>query len=76
MKQALANRILSKVGKLYLYLRLRAPQKIKRELSIKYEGQYRNAGLMLLFDFLMAIGVVVFAFAGTAILYLSLKISA
>ncbi|WP_266204355.1 hypothetical protein [Pontibacter kalidii] len=71
MKTALGNKLLTKAGKLYLYLRLRAPGRIKRELSVKYEGQYRNAGLMLLFDFLMALGVVAFAFVGTAILYIS-----
>jgi hypothetical protein len=72
MNVALGNRLLAKAGKLYLYLRLRAPGKIRRELSVKYEGQYRNAGLMLLFDLLMGLGVAAFAFVGTAILYLTI----
>ena len=58
MKAVLGDRLLAKAGKLYLQLRLRNPEKIQRELSIKYEGQYRNAGLMLLFDVFMAVAVV------------------
>ncbi|MEJ8804243.1 hypothetical protein [Pontibacter sp. H249] len=53
------ERWLELTGRLYLQMRLRTPEKIERELSIKYEGQYRNAGLTLLFDVFMAIAVVV-----------------
>ncbi|GAB3203543.1 hypothetical protein GCM10027293_34130 [Pontibacter aydingkolensis] len=49
---------MEKMGRLYLRLRLHHPEKINRELSIKYEGQYRNAGLTLLFDVFMAVAVV------------------
>jgi hypothetical protein len=58
MKAVLGDRLLAKAGKLYLQLRLRYPEKIQRELSIKYEGQYRNAGLTLLFDIFMALAAV------------------
>ncbi|MBC5775238.1 hypothetical protein H8S95_14255 [Pontibacter sp. KCTC 32443] len=58
MPRSLTDTILSRAGKLYLQLRLRNIEKIERELSIKYEGQYRNAGVMLLFDILMALAVV------------------
>lgn len=58
MPRTLTDSILSRSGKLYLQLRLRDKAKIERELSVKYEGQYRNAGLMLLFDIFMALAVV------------------
>jgi len=58
MKAAPGDRLLAKVGKLYLQLRLRNQSKIERELSIKYNNQYRNVGLMLLFDVFMALAVV------------------
>ena len=58
MKALIGERLLAKTGKLYLQLRLRKPEKIERELTIKYEGLYRNAGLMLLFDVFMALAVI------------------
>ena len=64
------DRLLEKLGRLYLNLRLRHPEKIERELSIKYEGQYRNAGLTLLFDVFMAVAVVAAVVLIAGILYL------
>ncbi|WP_299824908.1 hypothetical protein [uncultured Pontibacter sp.] len=64
------ERWLERIGELYLQLRLRTPEKIERELSIKYEGQYRNAGLVLLFDVFMALAVVAAVVVLAAILYL------
>ena len=58
MARSLTDTILSRSGKLYLQLRLRDKEKIDRELTVKYEGQYRNAGLTLLFDVFMALAVV------------------
>ena len=58
MARSLTDIILSRSGKIYLHLRLRSKKKIERELSVKYEGQYRNAGLTLLFDVFMALAVV------------------
>ena len=69
MKAVSGDRLLAKAGKLYLTLRLRNPEKIQRELSIKYEGQYRNAGLMLLFDVFMALAGVARAGLVTLLLY-------
>ncbi|AKD03474.1 hypothetical protein POKO110462_05935 [Pontibacter korlensis] len=65
----LTNTILSCLGKLYLRLRLRNQEQVQRELQVKYEGRYRNAGLVLLFDLLMAIAVVAFVVIVTAVLY-------
>jgi hypothetical protein len=59
MKVVSGEKFLEKAGKLYLKFRLRNKQKIERELLVKYEGQYRNAGLVLLFDIFMAMAVVV-----------------
>jgi hypothetical protein len=58
MKARIGERLLAKTGELYLQLRLRNKTRIERELTVKYEGQYRNAGLMLLFDIFMALAVV------------------
>jgi hypothetical protein len=69
MKAISGDRLLAKAGRLYLKLRLRNPEKIQRELSIKYEGQYRNAGLMLLFDVFMAVAVVVVVGLVAIVLY-------
>lgn len=60
---------MEKVGKLYLHWSLRKPEKVQRELQVKYEGRYRNAGLMLLFDLLMALAVAVFVAIAAAALY-------
>ena len=69
MKALIGERLLAKTGKLYLQLRLGNKAKIERELTIKYEGQYRNAGLMLLFDVLMALAVVAVVGLVTIMLY-------
>ncbi|GHA72410.1 hypothetical protein GCM10007389_27680 [Pontibacter akesuensis] len=61
--------ILSSIGKQYLYLRLRSQERVVRELELKYEGKYKNAGLSLLFDLLMALAVVVVVSVVAAILY-------
>ncbi|WP_162425674.1 hypothetical protein [Pontibacter pudoricolor] len=58
MPHSLTDAFLSWSGKLYLKLRFRNKAKIAHELTIKYEGQYRNVGLMLLFDVFMALAVV------------------
>ncbi|MER2996890.1 hypothetical protein [Pontibacter populi] len=58
MPRTITDVLLSRFGKLYLQLRLRNKAQVERELTIKYEGQYRNAGLMLLFDIFMALAVV------------------
>ncbi|NEM98672.1 hypothetical protein [Pontibacter burrus] len=70
MARSFTDTILSQSGKLYLQLRLRDKAKVERELTIKYEGQYRNAGLMLLFDILMALGVVAIVGLVATALYL------
>ena len=70
MSHSLTDSILLRLGKLYLHLRLRNKEKVARELSIKYEGQYRNAGLMLLFDVFMALAVVVAVAILAGVLYL------
>ncbi|MBJ6118742.1 hypothetical protein JAO76_11090 [Pontibacter sp. BT310] len=59
MRHSLTDALLSQTGKFYLQLRFRNKAKIAHELTIKYEGQYRNVGLMLLFDVFMALAVVV-----------------
>ena len=58
MPRIITDVLLSRFGKLYLQLRLRNKAQVERELTIKYEGQYRNAGLVLLFDIFMALAVV------------------
>ncbi|WP_242927623.1 hypothetical protein [Pontibacter vulgaris] len=50
--------ILYFVGKLYLRLRYRNRQQVERELAVKYDNKYSNAGMVLLFDLLMALAVV------------------
>ena len=71
MPRSLTDSLLSRSGKLYLQLRLRSKEKIERELHVKYEGQYRNAGLNLLFDVFMALAVVVLVVILAGILYLA-----
>ena len=63
--------VLAQAGKLYLQLRLRKRDKVERELNLKYEGQYRNAGLVLLFDLLMALAVVAVISLIAAVLYIA-----
>ncbi|RDV13445.1 hypothetical protein DXT99_19855 [Pontibacter diazotrophicus] len=50
--------MLSLLGRSYLYLRFRNKEKVQQELTRKYEGQFRNAGTMLLADIFMALAVV------------------
>ncbi|NDK57021.1 hypothetical protein [Pontibacter fetidus] len=69
MKVRIGERLLAKTGELYLQLRLRNKSAVERELTIKYGGQYRNAGLMLLFDVLMALAVVAVVGLVTIVLY-------
>ncbi|TPE40634.1 hypothetical protein [Pontibacter mangrovi] len=73
MKATSGDRLLEKMGKLYLHWRLRHPEKVQRELRVKYEGRYRNAGLVLLFDLLMALAVVVVVAIVAAVLYFVAK---
>jgi hypothetical protein len=61
--------MLSRLGKFYLNLRLRNQEQVERELHQKYEGQFRNAGLTLLFDLLMALTVVAFVTIIAAVIY-------
>lgn len=61
--------ILEGIGRRYLYLRLRKQERVARELQVKYEGKYKNAGLVLLFDLFMALAVVVFVLIIAATLY-------
>ena len=65
----IADTILEGIGKRYLYLRLRRQERVARELALKYEGKYRNAGLVLLFDLLMALAAVAFVAVVAVILY-------
>ena len=69
MKAVIGERLLAKAGRLYLQLRLRNQTKIERELSIKYNNQYRNVGLMLLFDVFMALAVVAIVGLVALVLY-------
>lgn len=68
----LGEAILLKMGKLHLYLRYRGGQ-AEQALHRKYEGQLRNAGLVLLFDLLMALAVVVAVAVVAGVLYLVLS---
>ncbi|MCX2738836.1 hypothetical protein [Pontibacter anaerobius] len=69
MKAMSGDRILEKAGRLYLHWRLRSPEKVQRELRVKYEGRYRNAGLVLLFDLLMALAVIFIVAIAATVLY-------
>ena len=69
MTRSFTDTILSQSGKLYLQLRLRSKEKVERELAVKYDNHYRNAGLMLLFDVLMALGVVAIVGLVAIVLY-------
>ncbi|GGG28688.1 hypothetical protein [Pontibacter amylolyticus] len=69
----LSEAILVRMGKLHLYLRHRGTEEAQQELHRKYEGQYRNAGLVLLFDLFMALAVVVVVAVLAGILYLVLS---
>lgn len=50
-------------------MRLRKQERVARELQVKYEGKYKNAGLVLLFDLFMALAVVTFVLIIAAALY-------
>ena len=70
-KRNLSESFLEWMGRLHLYLRYGA--KGEQELQRRYEGQYRNAGLVLLFDLFMALAVVVVVAVLAGILYLVLS---
>jgi len=65
----LSERILSFLGRLYLHLRFRKDKQVQQELRHKYEGAYRNAGLVVLFDMLMALAAVAIVVLIAAFLY-------
>ena len=69
MKPSFADTVLSGAGRLYLQLRLGKRERVQQELDQKYEGQYRNAGLVLLFDLLMAFAAVAVVSVIAAALY-------
>lgn len=73
MAYSFADYVLSQIGKGYLFLRFGKQEKVRQELSRKYEGVYRNAGLALLFDMLMALAVVAVVVFLAGGLYLVLK---
>jgi hypothetical protein len=60
-KIALANKfsMLSFLGKAYMHIRFRNREKVQKELDKKYEGQFKNAGTMLLADIFMALATVI-----------------
>lgn len=66
-----SDAVLARAGKLYLHLRLRKKEKVERELNLKYEGRYRNAGIVLLFDLLMALAVVAVISLIAAVIYIA-----
>ncbi|WP_439881674.1 hypothetical protein ACSX1A_00670 [Pontibacter sp. MBLB2868] len=61
--------ILSVLGRAYMYLRYRDERKVQHELVRKYEGQFRNAGTVLLADIFMAVAVVAVVSMLAALLY-------
>lgn len=65
----LIERILSFLGRLYLHLRFQKDKEVQRELRHKYEGAYRNAGIVLLFDIFMTLAVVAIVILIAAVLY-------
>jgi hypothetical protein len=62
--------LLVRIGRLYLAQRYKSRERVEQELHRKYEGQYRNAGLVLLFDLLMAFAVVAVVALLAGLLYL------
>lgn len=71
MKKAFSGeKLIAHIGRLYLYRRYKAGEQVERQLRIRYEGHYYNAGLALLFDLLMALGVVVAVALLAGVLYL------
>ncbi|ARS34069.1 hypothetical protein [Pontibacter actiniarum] len=73
MEFLIGDVILVLIGKAYLYLRFRNKEKVKQELSRKYEGQFRNAGVVLLIDALMAVLIVAFVALIAAVLYFAVS---
>ena len=63
------NIIPSFIGKSYLHLRYRDKAKVQQELEKKYEGQFRNAGVVLLADIFMALAIVAVVSLIAAVLY-------
>ena len=61
--------MLSFIGRIYLYLRFINKVRVQQELEKKYEGQFRNAGVVLLFDGFMALAVVAVVALIAAVLY-------
>lgn len=57
------------LGKAYLHLRFRDKEKVQQELERKYEGQFRNAGVVLLADIFMALAVVAVVSMLASLLY-------
>ncbi|MHC2993056.1 hypothetical protein OB13_16270 [Pontibacter sp. HJ8] len=71
MKKAFSGEgLLVRIGRLYLAQRYKSRERVEQELHRKYEGKYRNAGLVLLFDLLMAFTVVAIVTLLAGILYL------
>ncbi|SIT92430.1 hypothetical protein SAMN05444128_2845 [Pontibacter indicus] len=70
-KQNLSEALLVWLGRLHLYLKYGA--KGEQELQRRYEGQHRNAGLVLLFDLFMALALVVVVAVLAGALYLVLS---
>ncbi|GAA4440470.1 hypothetical protein GCM10023188_37720 [Pontibacter saemangeumensis] len=71
MKTSFTDAMLARTGKLYLQLRLGKQKRVQQVLDQKYEGQYRNAGLVLLFDLLMAFAAVAVVCLIAVILYMA-----
>ena len=69
MEFLLGDMILSFLGRAYLHLRFRKKERVQQELVKKYEGQYRNAGVVLLADVFMAFAVVALVAMIAAVLY-------
>jgi len=67
-----SDAVLARAGRLYLHLRLRKREKVEQELNLKYCGQYHNAGLVLLFDLLMALAAVAVVSLVAAVLYIAI----
>lgn len=69
MEFVLGEAILSFIGRFYLYLRFRNKEKVQQELTRKYEGQFSNAGIVLLADIFMALAIVAVVALIAAVLY-------
>ncbi|WP_229959838.1 hypothetical protein [Pontibacter silvestris] len=69
MEFMIGKKILSLFGRGYLFLRYRNKKKVQQELERKFEGQFRNAGVVLLADIFMALAVVAIVSFVAAVLY-------